>query len=346
MALTNNTAVWKIMAGILVTLLIIFYLFYYFSSLFIVFIFGIILIMLAEKSMKIYNKIFYKFNLPKFTKSVLGYFMVFLLVIGLIYFIGISVNEILSRFNQSGSISPFDDFYENNLKPNLPSFIEKYVFNKGTIDKVETNLLASVSRGISSIGTFIFKSLLIIPLMFLIYFKRRNIFIESIANLVPKKFHKSTISAVKEISSQLKDFFNAKVIESSIIAFICCTGFYFLGLEGWFFLGLLAGFLNIVPFLGPFLGAILPILVALTYSLNTVYWVLGVIIFAQLVDNFYLIPFMISDKVKMDSLLSIVLILVASQLFGAFGMIFIIPMYLIGKIIMAVSYEELVKIYE
>ena len=69
------------------------------------------------------------------------------------------------------------------------------------------------------------------------------------------------------------------------------------------------------------------------------------IIVAQLVDNFYLIPFMISGKVKMDSLLSIILVLVSAKLLGIVGMVFAIPIYIIYKVVLVEAYEELVEIY-
>ena len=74
-------------------------------------------------------------------------------------------------------------------------------------------------------------------------------------------------------------------------------------------------------------------------------YVLITVIVAQIIDNLYLNPFMVSGKVKMDPLLSIILILVGAQLFGILGMVLAIPIYLVYKIVLRESYSELIKIY-
>lgn len=70
------------------------------------------------------------------------------------------------------------------------------------------------------------------------------------------------------------------------------------------------------------------------------------IIISQTIDNLYLIPFMISEKVNINPLLSVILTLAASQLLGALGMVLAIPIYIIYKIIIKESYIELSNIYD
>jgi predicted PurR-regulated permease PerM len=69
------------------------------------------------------------------------------------------------------------------------------------------------------------------------------------------------------------------------------------------------------------------------------------VIIAQLIDNLYLIPFMISEKVNINPLLSVVLTLAASKLLGPLGMVLAIPIYIVYKIIIKESYGELINIY-
>ena len=118
------------------------------------------------------------------------------------------------------------------------------------------------------------------------------------------------------------------------------------GLKGWLVLGLLAGALNIVPYIGPVLGAIPPILIGIGDAPTTAVYAIITIVIAQLIDNLYIIPFMISGMVRTDALLGIILILVGAQLFGIFGMVFAIPMYRIYKIILRDTYQGLTKVYK
>jgi len=70
------------------------------------------------------------------------------------------------------------------------------------------------------------------------------------------------------------------------------------------------------------------------------------IIVSQTIDNLYLTPFMISEKVNINPLLSVILTLAASKLLGALGMVLAIPIYIIYKIIIRESYRELIIIYK
>ncbi len=151
---------------------------------------------------------------------------------------------------------------------------------------------------------------------------------------------------MKDIASETHDYLEGKIIETTVVGAICCLGFFVAGVKGWLVLGLLAGFLNIVPYIGPLIGAIPPVLITLLVDkpIAAIYVIIAVIV-AQLVDNLYLNPFMISGKVKIDPLLSIVVILIGAQLFGAIGMIFAIPIYLVYKIILKEAYRELTRIY-
>lgn len=69
------------------------------------------------------------------------------------------------------------------------------------------------------------------------------------------------------------------------------------------------------------------------------------VIIVQLIDNLYLIPFMISEKVDINPFLSVVLTLATSRLLGPPGMVFAIPTYSMYKIIIKESYGELINIY-
>ncbi len=346
MTLTNNKTIWKFIGVIILMLISIFYLFYFFSSIFIVFIFGFILIFIAQKSTNFYNSLFKKIKVNLIFKKWLGYLLVFLFIAFLISIVYTSIVDITFKFNdpQFGDNS-FVGIYEQNIKPYISPSLGS-LFSSNNIAMIQESLIKFITKGVSSLGSFLFTSFLIIPLLFFVYFNRRKEIITNISNLIPHSLHKSLSRASQNISVQMGDYFSAKVTESTVIAFIASLGFYFIGLEGWLFLGILVGFLNIVPYVGPVLGSILPILVAITHSIEHVYLVIAIILFAQIIDNFYLIPFMVADKVKMDSLISIILILVGAKLFGAFGMIFIIPFYLISKIIIAQAYCELIKIYE
>ena len=162
---------------------------------------------------------------------------------------------------------------------------------------------------------------------------------------MPKKFSRGYNKSLEGINKQLNGFFSVKMVESLIIASICSIGFLLAGIPGWLFLGLMTGLFNTIPYLGPIVGAIPPLVVGLLISPITALYALLTVLFAQGIDNFYIIPFMIPRKVKIDSLLSIILFIIFAQLFGVLGMILSIPVFLVYKVVLVATYDELVKIY-
>lgn len=346
MFLTSNTKVWQGVFTVLFILTIFILLFFYFSNIFITFIIGFVLIFLTERLIKVQKSRALK---SKLSKKQIRLYLTLQLVFWSIITIFVIVNSTSGLSNAISEILNDDrsisQIYTTTYSSFFPAFINENIFSTTNIELLEIEFLQLLSGFFSSLGFIAINGLLIIPLMFHLYFKKRHQILERLASLFDKRYHDIFKSTSLEIGKQLRDFFSAKVVESIVVGSICCLGFYFAGLDGWLLLGLLAGFLNIVPYLGPIIGAVPPLLVSAYDSPIVSGIVLLTIVIAQLVDNFYLIPFMIPSKVKINSLLSVVLILVGAQVIGVMGMVFAIPIYLVYKIVLVESYKGFLKVF-
>ena len=119
------------------------------------------------------------------------------------------------------------------------------------------------------------------------------------------------------------------------------------GVKGWLVLGLLAGVLNIADFIGPALSAVPPIVISfLADDPLAALIAVCTIVAAQLIDNFYLMPLMISSRVALSPLTTILLALIGAELLGIVGIILAIPIYLVYKITLRGAYSELVEVYD
>ncbi len=216
------------------------------------------------------------------------------------------------------------------------------------MENSQNYILLLVGNIISDFSSSLPKAILIIPLEFFVYFKKKDTVAKYVVELIPKKYKFLLEETGSEISNELKSYLHAKSIETIIIFLICSLGFFILNLNGWLILGFLCGVLNIIPYLGPILGAVTPLIIALIQgegSLTLFSLVLFVIVLAQVIDNFYIIPFLISSKVNMDPLFSTLIVLAGFSIMGALGMILSIPIYLVYKIVLKNSYKTLIKIY-
>jgi predicted PurR-regulated permease PerM len=108
-----------------------------------------------------------------------------------------------------------------------------------------------------------------------------------------------------------------------------------LGVQYAVLLGVLGAILNALPFIGGVLAALLPMVVATITKegMHTQVWIAISYIVIQFIDNHFLIPYIVSSKVKINALISILAVLLGGAVWGLSGMFLAIPFIGILKII-------------
>jgi len=102
-----------------------------------------------------------------------------------------------------------------------------------------------------------------------------------------------------------------------------------------FSLAIIGAVLNVIPYIGGLVAVALPMIVALATKSTAWYafYVLGLYYFIQLVDNNYIVPYIVASKVKINALFSIIVVFVGNALWGIPGMFLSIPLLAIVKLI-------------
>ena len=137
------------------------------------------------------------------------------------------------------------------------------------------------------------------------------------------------------VAHQLQEYIRGILIQSGIMSIVTTMGFYLIGLESPILLGIIAGILNLIPYVGPLLAMVLPVLLALGHApeLWLVGAAIGVILVAQIVDNILVIPSVIANAVNLHPVIVIIGIIIFGNLFGFVGMVVAIPVISTGNII-------------
>ncbi|MCQ1536155.1 AI-2E family transporter [Methanosarcina sp. KYL-1] len=346
MVLSANRNVWRFLLAISVFFAGFFGILFYFQDIFIILILGAVLLLISEKLLSYFNRVMDRF--PNLNRKVVGAALIAFAFLSFFYLVSSQMHWIVALVAEAATVQ--QDYLSGSSAlfgsdSEFARLTDSGVIRPEDLQAVGNAIFTELTGTISKVSYYLFSGVLIIPLMFSLYFRRRNNLDSYIYGHAHPKHAEVVLRALKSIGKELEDFFSAKMLESAVVGLICCIGFYLAGVDGWFFLGVLAGFLNIIPYIGPIIGAIPPIIVGYFNSPETAILAAATVLVAQLVDNFYLIPFMISEKVNINPLLSVVLTLAASKLLGPLGMIFAIPIFIIYKIIIIESYKALVKIY-
>ena len=164
-------------------------------------------------------------------------------------------------------------------------------------------------------------------------------------SLVPNNVFELSLNLQYQINQQLSDFIRARLLEAAIVGAAVWIGLAVISFPYVALLGIFAGLTNLIPYIGPIIGAIPAILIALVSNVDgfMILLVLAVYIGAQLIDNMIVIPFIVAKIVNLHPILVMVVILVGAQTAGILGMIISIPVACIIKLCAEALYFHLLE---
>jgi predicted PurR-regulated permease PerM len=204
------------------------------------------------------------------------------------------------------------------------------------------NLFLDILSNIS-IGLF---SVLFISFFFL---KDRKLLQNSLLMIVPDRKEEQTIASIHKINKLLSRYFVGLLLQIFILFVIYSLVLFIVGIENAIVIAFLCALFNIIPYIGPIIGAVIMIVLTMTSNLGadfsevilpkTGYVLIGLAI-GQLVDNFFSQPFIFSNSVKSHPLEIFLIIIIAGLLFGVVGMIVAVPGYTVIKVVLKEFFAE------
>ena len=178
--------------------------------------------------------------------------------------------------------------------------------------------------------------LVLVPIFTFFLVRDYRTFRNHLLDMLPNSIFEQAWLIYHRVAHQLQEYIRGIMIQSGIMSVMATIGFYAVGLDSPFLLGLIAGVLNLIPYVGPLLAMVLPVLLALGHVPADL-WLVGaailVILTVQLIDNIIVIPSVIANAVNLHPLVVIIGILVFGNLFGFIGMVVAIPVISSANII-------------
>lgn len=144
--------------------------------------------------------------------------------------------------------------------------------------------------------------------------------------LVPKSLRASIGHAIDTAGRALELWLMGKLLMMVIIFAATTLGLYVIGVPSALTLGILAGILEFVPFIGPIVAAIPALAIAISEGGPLVYWVLGLYVVVQQIENNLLVPLIQKSAVQLPPVLSLFAILMLGALFGILGFLLAMPL--------------------
>lgn len=182
-------------------------------------------------------------------------------------------------------------------------------------------------------------SILIIMVLIPVYVFMILFYQPLLIEFIHKLFKSSNQNEVNEVLAATKKIIQSYLVglllEAAIIATLNSTCLLILGIDYAILLGVIGAILNVIPYIGGIIAVALPMMIALATKSSSSYCllVLASYILIQFIDNHYIIPKVVASKVKINALISIIVVLAGGALWGIPGMFLSIPLTAIIKVI-------------
>ena len=196
--------------------------------------------------------------------------------------------------------------------------------------KTAGNLLGDVlqTAGTNSMALIgVVANILLLPVVLFYLLRDWDELVVGIGNLIPRDLIDTTTNLAKEIDKMLAEFLRGQLTVMLIMSVFYSAGLWLAGLDNALPIGIIAGLLNFVPYLGPALGMGLALLVgALQFTtFNQIIPVLAVFGIGQLVESNVITPKLVGERIGLHPVVVIFALLAGGQLFGFAGVLLALP---------------------
>ncbi|KIL37224.1 permease [Cohnella kolymensis] len=224
----------------------------------------------------------------------------------------------------------FDQFNNNN---DLPDSVRDGVNRSlaGLEHQIEVRI-AGFLNNIDAIVNVLFIAM-IVPFLAFYMMKDMDVFERAALKYVPRAQRKHTVRLLKDIDHALGSYIRGQLLVSIFTGVFAYIGYLLIGMP---YPLLMAGFValfDIIPYLGPFFGALPALLMAATISWEMVVLVIVVNMICQNLESNVVSPQVVGRTMRMHPLTIILVLLVGGELAGLVGMILAVPFYAAMKVI-------------
>jgi putative permease len=269
-----------------------------------------------------------------------------------IIFYGLSANFLPLLTNQLLELQALAPSYLQSLKKLVVQFEQKA--NPVLILLKQTNIIEQIQEYLINQATFYmnklpgifsasFTTFFLTPFFAYFFLVDGRGFYRTFLRIIPNHLFEVAIQVNHEINLQIGQFIRARLLESAIVGIIIFLGLNWAQFPYSLLLSLFAALLNLVPYIGPVIGAA-PALI-LVFVSPEAQGQFGPVAFtyllAQTVDNIIIVPFVVAKIVNLHPIAVVLAVLLGAQLLGTMGMLISIPIASAFKIFIEAFYRHI-----
>ncbi len=327
----NKFAIYSTLSQITMGMLAFFYILYIGKDIIVPIIFSTIIAILLNPLVEYLCKI----KINRVIAILLSVVAAFILIAALTFFIvsqatllSDTLPEFKAKFNMLAN--DFLNWISQNLNISKPK-LDEWLTN--TKSEGMNNSTSFIGVAVTTFGGVLF-SFILLPVYIFMILLYKPLLLEFIAQLFKRDRHEVISEVLSETKTLIQSYLIGLLIEAGIVATLNSIGLLIIGIQYAILLGVIGALLNMIPYIGGIIAVSLPMLMAVaTKNPVDALWVLIIYIIVQFIDNNLIIPKIVASKVKINALVSIIVVLIGGALWGVAGMFLAIPITAIIKVI-------------
>lgn len=239
-------------------------------------------------------------------------------------------------------------YYYQIISEQVEKFMQTGFFEtiQEQFNKINTDFIQSITERLNGILNFTFSgigsvvgiigdiviTIMTMPVILYYLLKDGNKVIPFVTRMFPTRSQHKISVMLNEMNQQVSSYIRGQITVAICVGFTYIIGYTLIGLPYGVTIGMIAGLLTIIPYLGSIIGLTPALIIGFVTNPTLALHVFLVFVIEQLIESRVLQPLILGTSLKMHPVTILIILLAAGKMFGLVGLLIAVPVYAVVKV--------------
>ena len=239
-------------------------------------------------------------------------------------------------------------YYYQIISEQVEKFMQTGFFEtiQEQFNKINTDFIQSITERLNGILNFTFSGIgsvvgiigdivitvMTMPVILYYLLKDGNKVIPFVTRMFPTRSQHKISVMLNEMNQQVSSYIRGQITVAICVGFTYIIGYTLIGLPYGVTIGMIAGLLTIIPYIGSIIGLTPALIIGFVTNPTLALHVLLVFVIEQLIESRVLQPLILGSSLKMHPVTILIILLAAGKMFGLVGLLIAVPGYAVVKV--------------
>ena len=239
-------------------------------------------------------------------------------------------------------------YYYQIISEQVENFMQTGFFEtiQEQFNKINTDFIQSITERLNGILNFTFSGIgsvvgiigdivitvMTMPVILYYLLKDGNKVIPFVTRMFPTRSQHKISVMLNEMNQQVSSYIRGQITVAICVGFTYIIGYTLIGLPYGVTIGMIAGLLTIIPYIGSIIGLTPALIIGFVTNPTLALHVLLVFVIEQLIESRVLQPLILGSSLKMHPVTILIILLAAGKMFGLVGLLIAVPVYAVVKV--------------